>query len=200
LREKLTGGFEHVGKEIMDKPLIFISYSHDDKGWMNKFKIHLSVLYYQELCETWSDVQIQAGQDWEKLLIEKINLAKIAVLLISPDFLASEFINVKEIPLFIERKNDGLQIIPIMIRPCSWKHVEWLADLQIRPDPNNPLSQLGKSKIDSELAKIVDEIGDILKCIGIEVESSVKDKIIREPYHPAPRDNVRTKASIILTE
>jgi TIR domain len=167
---------------------------------MDKFRTHLFVLYYQGLCEIWSDVEIQVGEEWEQVLIDKINISKLAVLLISPDFLASEFINTKEIPLLLKRKNDGLQIIPIMLRPCSWKHVPWLSELQIRPSPNEPLSQWENNKIDEELAKIVDEIGDLLKNIGIRIDNVIHNKIIRESYFPAPhpREEIRTKASKTL--
>jgi len=68
-----------------------VSYSHDDREWLNRFSQHIAVLERRELVDVWSDARIAAGEDWEQAIDAALSSAKVAVLLVSPAFLASTF-------------------------------------------------------------------------------------------------------------
>lgn len=76
----------------MSRTKVFVSYSHNDRDWLRHFLLHIAVLQRRGLVDAWSDTRIAAGADWEKAIDEALLAAKVAVLLVSPAFLASEYI------------------------------------------------------------------------------------------------------------
>ena len=97
---------------------VFISYSHYDKRWLDRLLIHLEPLSRDYSIDIWSDRDIRTGTKW-KLEIEKvIESCDIAILLISPDFLASKFIITNELPPLIEAaEHEGKLILPLIVSP-----------------------------------------------------------------------------------
>src|SRR6185295_1637479 len=83
------------------KPLIFVSYSQKDEKWKERLLTHLAMLELQ--VETWSDSNIEPGEDWSKKMAEVIENAAVAICLISPDFLASDHIREREVPELLKR-------------------------------------------------------------------------------------------------
>lgn len=77
---------------------VFISYSHKDKQWLERLKVHLKPFVDDISIDVWDDTRIRVGDDWQGEIESALNKAKVAVLLISADFLASEFIKNNEIP------------------------------------------------------------------------------------------------------
>src|SRR4029077_18697502 len=125
----------------MPRPTVFISYSHKDKVWLERLVTHLGVSAQAGMLEIWDDRRIGAGSEWLASLERTIDTAHAAILLISADFLTSEFICGKEVPLLLERRSsEGLLIFPVIVRSCDWQVVSWLAKLQIRPADARPLS------------------------------------------------------------
>jgi predicted nucleotide-binding protein len=82
---------------------IFISYSHADKVWKDRLVKHLRVLEREGFCHLWHDRKIGLGNDWDPEIENALNKADVAVLVISPDFLDSDFTREKEIPRIRER-------------------------------------------------------------------------------------------------
>lgn len=118
----------------MSKPTIFISYSHKDVEWRDKLATHLRALQLQDSLTFWTDEAIGIGDAWFEKIQEAMNAASVAVMLVSPDFLASGFIIREEVRRLLERREqDKMPIFPILVRPCVWKRVPWLARLQMRP-------------------------------------------------------------------
>lgn len=112
---------------------LFFSYAHKDHIWRDKLATHLEVLRFQGLLEQWSDVEIQPGQRWEREILRELDEAQIILLLISSDFLASEYINAKELGRALEREAQGTaRVIPVIVRPCLWEIAEF-AKLQALP-------------------------------------------------------------------
>jgi hypothetical protein len=145
---------------------IFISYSHKDEEWKNRLESQLNVLKSKGL-STWTFRQIEAGKDWWKETKEALHNAKVAVLLISADFLNSGFIAEKEVPVLLERRlEEGLVVIPIIARPCPWKKIEWLAGIQARPKDSKPLSMHNEAEIEETLSEIAIEIFEIINTNG----------------------------------
>jgi hypothetical protein len=142
---------------------IFISYSHKDEQWKDRVESHLGVLARQGLLEFWSDRKISVGDDWFTSIENEINQADAALLLISVDFLNSDFILNQEISRLLERrKNDGLRVIPLIVRACAWKRIPWLSSLQARPKDGRPLSSGTEYQIDADLASLAEEIETLL--------------------------------------
>ncbi|MBE9592083.1 MAG: toll/interleukin-1 receptor domain-containing protein, partial [Proteobacteria bacterium] len=125
----------------MNKPTVFIGYSHKDKPCKDKLVTHLTVLQLEDLLDIWDDSHIEAGEDWYPKIQEAIEASSVAILLVSADFLTSKFIRNKEVPRILERrKKEGLRIFPVIMRPCAWDKVEWLARMQVRLMDGEPLS------------------------------------------------------------
>jgi hypothetical protein len=99
---------------------VFISYSHkDEESWKDKVVTHLRVLEREGLLQVWDDRRIHGGDDWYPEIEKAINESRIAVLLITADFLTSDFILKEEVPrLLAKRESEGMRVIPLIVKPC----------------------------------------------------------------------------------
>jgi len=112
----------------ISRPTVFICYAHEDEGWTDRIAGHLQALGEFEV---WYDEHIPWGEKWDPEIEAAIRRAKVAVLVISVDFLKSSYIREREIPLLQElQREKGLRIIPVIARSCVWNKVKWLADIQ----------------------------------------------------------------------
>ena len=156
----------------MTSPTVFISYSHKDEVWKDRLVTHLGVLQQEGLLDLWDDRRIGAGENGYQKIEEAITRANVAVLLVSADFLTSKFILSKEIPSLLERMDkEGLRIFPVIIRPCAWKHVKWLARMNLRPKDGRPIQGGREFQVETDLAAIADEIAGIIGPIAEMSES-----------------------------
>jgi hypothetical protein len=147
----------------MDKPTVFISYSHKDEDWKDRLVTHLGVLHHQGLLDLWDDRRIGAGEDWKREIQEAMAAASVAVLLVSANFLTSQFILGEEVPRLLERRDkEGLRIFPVIVKPCVWQAVGWLSRVQARPKDGRPLSAGDENQIDADLAAIATEVHELL--------------------------------------
>ncbi len=147
----------------MSTPTVFICYSRDDRRLKGQVVKHLSVLDKQGLLDVWDDQRIGAGQDWFPEIRKAMERASVAILLISHNFLTSDFILREEVPNLLKRREkEGMRIVPVLLSDCDWLAVEWLAAMQIRPDPKVPLKSLKGDNVNSALTKIVQEIRKLL--------------------------------------
>ncbi len=151
---------------------IFISYSHKDEAWKDELQKQLRVLQLTGDFAVWDDRQIELGENWLPAIERAIASARVAILLVSSDFLTSSFVVQEEIPKFLQRREqDGLKVVPIIVRPCAWQVVPWLADLQGATKDNVHLSRfaLGSSQLEEELSRVV------LKVHGLLVASKAEE-------------------------
>jgi tetratricopeptide (TPR) repeat protein len=112
---------------------IFLSYAHEDEPLLRQLETHLSLLKRQGLISTWYDRQIAPGTDWAKVIDERLELASIILLLVSPDFLASDYCYQVEMKRALERHEaDQACVIPVALRPADWKGAPF-AHLQALP-------------------------------------------------------------------
>ena len=156
-----TGASEK--ENAVTSPTVFISYSHKDEVWKDRVCTQLGVLVQQNLVETWDDRRIDVGDDWEPEIEQALQRANAAVLMISANFLTSKFILGKEIPRLLERRDkEGLRVIPVIVKPCAWQTVPWLAKLQCRPTDGRPLSAGDDNRIEQDLADLALEINRLL--------------------------------------
>ncbi|MCP4353016.1 MAG: toll/interleukin-1 receptor domain-containing protein [Desulfobacterales bacterium] len=153
---------QNVRNQIQQK--LFISYSHQDEEWKDRLMKQLKVLEMEGYYELWDDRQIEVGADWLPEIENALNEACMAVMMISADFLISNFIRTKEIPRILERrKEEGLRVFPIIIKPCPWTKVQWLSSIQVRPKDGKPLASGSEYEIEAELADIAEKISEYVK-------------------------------------
>lgn len=138
------------------KPLqIFISYSHKDKLWKDRIVSRLHTLEHKDLIRVWDASNITPGQSWSDEIENAIQKSDIAILLISSDFLASDFIIDREIKHAFGREHlKDVLIIPIIVRPSLWSSVPEIAGLNVFPSDAKPLSTLSENDIDITLTKL----------------------------------------------
>ncbi|WP_438025810.1 toll/interleukin-1 receptor domain-containing protein [Sorangium sp. So ce233] len=141
------------------RPTVFISYHHQDKEWKDRLVQHLKVIEKQGLLEVWDDARIGAGENWRQEIAREIARARIAVLLVSADFLTSDFVLTEEVPRLLRgRQATGLRVVPVLVRPCLWQAVPWLAEMRLRPHDGRALSAGAGHSVDANLAAISGEI------------------------------------------
>ena len=148
----------------MTTPTVFISYSHRDEIWKDRLLTQLGVLQQQSILELWHDRHIGAGADWYQDICKAMETAHVAVLLVSAHFLTSPFILREEVSrLLTRRQQEGLPIVPILVTPCAWRQVPWLARMQLRPLDARPLSAGNDHQIETDLTAIAEEIADLIQ-------------------------------------
>jgi hypothetical protein len=125
---------QFAGENQSLAPKIFVSYSHQDEKFKDELVNMIAGLQRRRVVDTWLDRRIQPGEEWFAAIRTAINECDISLLLVSPDFIASPFINDRELPDLIERRRrEGLIVIPIVVRDCLWQSEPALKDLQALP-------------------------------------------------------------------
>jgi formylglycine-generating enzyme required for sulfatase activity len=113
---------------------VFISYSREDKDLCEELSSHLASLENCGDITTWYDGRLEPGDEWREKIEVSLSEADIILLLVSAKFLASEFCYKIELPVAMQRHEDGTAIvIPILLRPCYWE-IHPFAKLQILPE------------------------------------------------------------------
>jgi TIR domain len=120
---------------------LFFSYSHQDEVLRNELEVHLSMLKRQGILEPWHDRRIVAGEEFNKTIDKKLEEADIILLLVSPDFLASDYCYNIEMQRALERheRNEAC-VIPVILRPCDWHHAPF-GKLLAMPTDGKPISK-----------------------------------------------------------
>src|SRR3954469_19980803 len=110
---------------------VFISYSHADRDWLDRLKRHLKPLVREGRLECWDDTHIRPGDDWKQEIRNALDTAQVAVLLISADFFASDFIDENELPpLLAAAQENGVRILPVIISASRFARSRELARFQ----------------------------------------------------------------------
>jgi hypothetical protein len=102
---------------------VFYSYSRKDLALQEELKTHLGTLRRQQIISGWDDRDLVPGEDWDHVIKARLNSADIILLLVSPDFINSDYCYDIEVKRAIERHEAGEAcVIPIILRPSDWKH------------------------------------------------------------------------------
>lgn len=122
-------------------PNVFFSYSHADEGLRDQLEKQLAMLKRQGVIQTWHDRRIGAGQNIDHTIDEHINRDEIILLLVSADFLASDYCYDIEMKRAMERHQAGEAIvIPVILRACDW-HQAPFGKLNATPRDGKPITQ-----------------------------------------------------------
>jgi TIR domain len=141
------------------KGQVFVSYSHKDCKWVQRLLVHLKPLEREGVLNVWEDTQIKPGTLWRDEIKSAVESAKVAVLLISADFLASEFVMSDELPsLLAMAENKGTIIMPLIIGPSRFSQTKILSDFQSVNPPDKPLTRLSTYQRDELLVRLAGTI------------------------------------------
>ncbi|CAD5374848.1 hypothetical protein RA210_U70164 [Rubrivivax sp. A210] len=142
---------------------VFISYSHRDSAYLERLMVHLKPLHKQGVIDPWVDTRLQAGDKWKKEIEKALQRARVAVLLVSADFLASDFIIENELPpLLHTAENKGTLIIPVILKPCRYTRDKNLREFQAINSPDEPLSLVDENERELVYDTISQRIEDTL--------------------------------------
>jgi TIR domain len=133
---------------------VFISYSHNDDIHLQRLVIHLNTLELDpsvkvRACDSdgsinanvWSDKKIRPGDNWSDKIMQAMEAAEVAILLVSADFLASDFIRNVELPILLDRYvQKKTVILPVIVSSCDYGHSR-LAHIQSVNKISSPLSR-----------------------------------------------------------
>lgn len=101
----------------------FISYSHEDEKHRERLEKQLKVLQRSNILSTWNDRRISVGAELDKEIRQHVEEDDLIILLVSPDFIASDYCYDKEMQRALERHDaDDAVVVPVILRPCDWKN------------------------------------------------------------------------------
>jgi hypothetical protein len=167
LQTPLSHIARNAGKRaVPTRSKVLVSYSHADAMWLERLRVHLKPLERDGIIELWDDTRIQAGARWRQEIRKAIDSAKVALLLISADFLASDFIVENELPpLLASAKEEGTVILPLIVSPSRFTHTESLSQFQAVNDPSKPLVAMSRSQQEVLLVKVAEIIEEVLTSV-----------------------------------
>jgi len=118
---------------------LFISYSHKDDAWREKLEAHLALLKRSGVFDVWHDRRISAGREWEGEISAALEQADAILLLISADFLASDYCHDREMTRALQRHDEGsARVVPVILRACDWQAAAF-GKLQALPRDGQPV-------------------------------------------------------------
>jgi parallel beta-helix repeat protein len=171
---------------------VFVSYSHKDEDLRVELEKHLSLLKQQGLISTWHDRKIIAGEDWGGKIDENLNSAQIILLLVSSDFLASEYCNEVEIARAMERHESGeARVIPIILRYVYWKGAIF-ADLQALPTNAEPIKDGNWRSVDAAFTDVAKGLEQVIKSFNPLLNSPNPETITVDPSPPTEKKSPKT--------
>lgn len=120
---------------------LFFSYSHKDEALRDQLEVHLTMLKRQGVISAWHDRRIVAGENIDEAISEYLEAADAILLLVSADFLASEYCYETEMTRAMERHREGTaKVIPVILRPCAW-HEAPFGRLNALPLDSKPVTK-----------------------------------------------------------
>ena len=141
---------------------VFISYSHADAKWLKKLRPFLKPMERKGNLRSWDDTRIKPGSKWIDEIKDALARTKVAVLLVSQDFLASDFITDQELSHFLKAsEKEGLTILWVLLSASTWQESP-LTDFQAATDPSKPLDSMPPAKLKVELVNLARQIREAL--------------------------------------
>ncbi len=169
---------------------LFFSYSHKDEALRDRLEVHLASLKRSGAISTWHDRRITAGDPLGKRIDENLERADIILLLISPDFLASDYCHDIEMQRALERHSQGsARVIPVILKPCDWQHSPF-SSLLAAPTDGKPITRWPDE--DEAFLDVVSQIRAALPPASPGAHDQAQSIPTREASHPqvsAPRSS-----------
>src|SRR5262249_20954879 len=145
------------------RDFIFISYSRRDAKVKDELLRHLAPLRRQYDIHTWSDSDIPPAADWRQAIQEGMERASLVVLLISSNFLASDFCMDVELSECVRARSDrGLRLVAVIVSDCFWQGVPDIERYQVLPRDAMPIKSRTSRSREGTWVSIVKEIVQLL--------------------------------------
>ncbi len=143
---------------------LFISYAHKDEEIKNELDKFLFVLKRSGKISVWQDRMLLAGAEWDETILKELKEAEIILLLVSQDFIASDYIWEKELKIAIQHHHEGkARVIPIIARKCDWENMSF-AKLQALPNGGKSISSYADRDIAyTEIAKGITKVVEYME-------------------------------------
>lgn len=185
-----------VANQTRPPLLVFYSYSHRDKEFREELELHLWGLKHQGLISGWHDRKISAGTEWASEINRHLESAHIILLLISANFIASEYCYDKEMKRAMERHEAGsARVIPIIIRAVDNWQAAPFGKLQAVPEDGKAVSQWE----DRDAAW--QDVARSIRLACQEMQESLKDQVVAPPLQEKsfkpPRDSITASGKVI---
>lgn len=165
---------EHLPSANPRRNRVFVAYAQKDLVWLKALTLHLEFFAKQGVLELWDDTRISPGDSWRGELDSAIASAAVAVLLISPYFLASDFVAVAQLPPLLARaKSANLRIIPVLVTPSLYSVHQDLAEFQPANSPGKELSGLRPHQRHKLLAELALTIRTLLSTGQMDGQNAV---------------------------
>ena len=174
--------------------LVF-SYSHKDEDLRDRLEVHLATLKRQGVIEAWHDRRIVAGEEIDRAIGAQFEVANLILLLVSPDFLASDYCYDVEVTHAMERHEAGsARVIPVILRACDWRDAPF-GKLLATPRDGRPITKwpdLDEAFLD--VARAIREAAGVPRPGTVVAPSSVKLAKVSPPIANEPRtSNLRVR-------
>jgi len=180
-----SGGKRHKGNSMREK--IFVSYSHKDKEWLDRFREQVGGVYAEKF-QIWSDQEIEVGTDWRLEIEAAIASSRIALLLVSRNFLASSFIIGDELTSILKRNSshqsgqpEGLSIWWVPLEKITEEELQdaGIGRIQSAWSPSKPLRELNETECADAIRKLSAELMKALKLL-MDTSAGARDQFKNE--------------------
>ncbi|HEX7314388.1 MAG TPA: FxSxx-COOH system tetratricopeptide repeat protein [Pyrinomonadaceae bacterium] len=196
-----------VPDKVSDDFTVFISYAHSDNEssepsnrWLNRLLEYLRPLVIQSRISTWSDTEIEVGEQWDKSIKAQLQNANAAVLLISPAFLGSKYIRNSELPaLLMNAMNKGVAVLPIILRHSLFAETTFkypdpaqgpgelaLSIFQAANPPGKPLNSMQEHEQDAVLLSVAQRILALARTKNTTGSPTAGSTVWTLPLTPTP--------------
>ena len=172
---------------------LFFSYSHADERLRDQLEVHLAALKHQGEIDTWHDRRIDAGDVFDNVVSAELEAAKIILLLISSDFIASRYCYGIETKRALERHAaKATRVIPVVLRPCDWHDLPF-GQLLALPTDGKPITRW--ADIDEAFLSVVQGIRKALTESGTaraDQRAETRQAISRKSGYPETHSGPRS--------
>lgn len=142
---------------------VFVSYSHKDQRWLDRLIVHLTPLEKEFQIVYWADTRIRPGSQWREEIRASLRRTKIAILLVSADFLASDFIRKHELPpLLSSAELEGTTILSLIVSPCRFDRTQEISKFQAVNSPDASLISMSTAEQELTFVRLSHEIEDLV--------------------------------------
>ncbi len=171
--------------ESDQRPRVFISYNRADQEWLERLLEYLKPLEHDAAVDIWDDTRIEQGSRWREQIEAALEAARVAVLLVSADYLASDYVIAREIPILLEGARDrGVHILSVIVSPCRFERTP-LRQFQAVNSPSSPLTGKSKREQDHIFAIVAESIRKILASPQPQLWDRLADRI-EDMLKPVP--------------
>ena len=151
---------------------VFISYAHADKLWCEQLYSNLKRLEFERKAIIWFDEKLRCGDSFEEVIKKKVEQSEVILLIVTSNFLASEYCYINELSLALTRHKGGAcRVIPIIFENCDWKS-SWLGGIESLPKGGLPVSDADNVK---------NAIVDVVAGIASEIDTLISDLVLPDP-------------------